>query len=564
MTAPARSAPGLFENRLFSPANLAIAALAIFFLSQLHLLWVEEVNWDEFYYLSLVDDFLRGTLTKALQTLHVLFFAWLPIVSGNEITQISAARFVMLLLEMGTVALIYGVTRSAASRPAAAIAALAYLCTPVVLQHGASFRADPIAAFLLMLGLFALSRARQKAWSPFAVALLLAVAAMITMKSVFYAPALVGAALLGSSAAPAWRPLISRLSKIAVTAAVLFGLLYLAFDAILPSGDPTVARSMVSSAFDKTLLSAGLFPRANSIVPAMIGAPVQSLLLIAGAVLAVLAAVRRDKNHRMAIALLLLAAPLTCLIVYRNAFPYFFAFILPPAMPLAGYACDRISRRPLILYAIIVTMTMIGALNYFELLRRDREAQEQTIAAVHAMFPQPVPYIDRCSMIAGFPKQGIFMSSWGLEDYRARGQPIFDRILAQTAPPLLIANSPALVAALTGAPPAGGKGLLPEDAATLHDNYVHHWGAIWLAGKTFEAAAAPRSFDIALAGPYTIGAATAVEIDGELVRPGGIIVLKRGLHVAVAPTPTPVTLKWGNHLPMPRIEPATTPIFWGF
>ena len=62
------------------------------------------------------------------------------------------------------------------------------------------------------------------------------------------------------------------------------------------------------------------------------------------------------------------------------------------------------------------------------------------LAAVHATFPEPVPYIGGYGVVASFPRQGFFMSSWGVEDYHRARVPIFADIVARTQPPLLLAG----------------------------------------------------------------------------------------------------------------------------
>jgi hypothetical protein len=123
----------------------------------------QEANWDEFYYLSFVHDYQADRLTKALQTIHVHLFGWLPRVGVHELRQIGAGRLAMLACEGGTIALIYRLARLFATRDAALVAALAYATASTTLLHGASFRADPLAAFLTMAGLY-LAFVTQRAW----------------------------------------------------------------------------------------------------------------------------------------------------------------------------------------------------------------------------------------------------------------------------------------------------------------------------------------------------------------------------------------------------------------
>src|SRR5262245_36045869 len=88
------------------------------------LLFRLNVNWDEFFFLSKVHDYARGELTASLQSFYVHFFGWLPLVSGNEVTQIIAARAVMFALALASCVLTYAIGRLYLSRMAALFAVL--------------------------------------------------------------------------------------------------------------------------------------------------------------------------------------------------------------------------------------------------------------------------------------------------------------------------------------------------------------------------------------------------------------------------------------------------------
>ena len=70
--------------------KLLLLAVALVLLLKLHLLFVTNVNWDEFFYLAKVHDYLRGALAIPLQTFHIHAFTWLPWVAENEVEQIIA------------------------------------------------------------------------------------------------------------------------------------------------------------------------------------------------------------------------------------------------------------------------------------------------------------------------------------------------------------------------------------------------------------------------------------------------------------------------------------------
>ena len=79
-----------------------------------------------------------------------------------------------------------------------------------------------------------------------------------------------------------------------------------------------------------------------------------------------------------------------------------------------------------------------------ERLAGDRIAHQRAIvAAVHQVFPGPVPYLDHSGMIGSFPKANGFMSSWGVSSYAAAGVPFMPAAL-ERRPPLLLVNWPVL------------------------------------------------------------------------------------------------------------------------
>lgn len=551
-------------DRAPGPARPWIPALLLFGIGlclalQLNLVFVQEINWDEYFFLSHVHEFDRGTLARALQSFHVHLFGWLPGIPGGEIAQIEAARLVMLACEAGTMASIYAIGRRFLDREEALAAVLAYIATGVVMLHGASFRADPIATVLMMLGCALLARSALRAPALAVLAVAGALAMLITVKAVFYAPLIAALAVWRLWSAPDPRALAVRLTVTGVAAGIVFALLYLWHQSLMPA-DLDGSRALLANAYEKTVLKSGLFPRADVLSSVALNSPVQAALAVLGLGMAGAALVRRTTYERPLL-LLALATPLLTLIFYRNAFPYFFAFILPPVAVVMGYAIERLGRRWLIPLAL--AMTIGGVVSHSRGLAKPQDAQAQLIAAVHAIFPEPVPYIDRCSMIARFPKTGFFMSSWGVESYRAANREVFGAIAQERAPPLLIANGPALEAAMAGADSADGNRLLRGDAAFLRDNYVHHWGAIWVAGKTLRLVGRQADFEIVIGGRYTVEVNGPVTIDGGRYLPRTVAELAPGLHRITGDVDR-VVLRWGDNLPVPAAKPSAEPLFRGF
>jgi hypothetical protein len=172
-------------------------------------------------------------------------------------------------------------------------------------------------------------------------------------------------------------------------------------------------------------------------------------------------------------------------------------------------------------------------------------------------------------MVSAYPQVGLFMTSWDLENYFARGEPIMREVLRRQRPTFLVADTYYLDLdrpwkdTLNG----GDFGLLAEDHQVLRDNFVRHWGAIYVPGKRvdFPAGEAEQDAEILIPGVYTLEADCAVRIGGGLVQPGQKVWLESG-RITISPerTPTTIVLRWGDHLWKPSTPPPDAPLFSGY
>jgi hypothetical protein len=535
-------------------------AIALSFCLQIWLAFTRQINWDEFWFLTRIYQYRHGDLTDVLQTAYVHAFTWLAYVSGNVIGRIVAGRALMLGFEAGTFLLIYNVARRFASREAALLGLLAYATLNDVFIHGAAFRADPIATFFLMASV-ALYLVPNFTWkSAIGAALAVAIAGLVTIKAVFYLPVI--------AAIVAWRFIESgerrafalRLGIGVAISAAFFAIAYALHSASLAPAQASLAT--IASGTAETAFASGAFARTWPYMSAaIIGNPATFAAIALGIKQCV-----PEKPRLRSLVLLSFAFPLATLFFYRNSFPYYYPFALAPAAVVAALAFDRMQniweRAAWGLACIIFLGTQFsGALS------PGQGAQRATLAAVRAIFPQPVPYIDRCGMISDYPRIGFFMSSWGIESYRAAGVPAFTGAIAHDNPPLfVIADTPVLQDAfIPGSADIGDAyKLLPQDARALGENYVHHWGAIWVAGKDLGQLGNARSVSIAIAGRYTIEAAANVIIDNVRYKPSSVIGLSRGLHeIGSAGKAQHVILRWGDHLARPT-SPPPGELFDGF
>ncbi|MGF1608458.1 MAG: hypothetical protein ACFCUQ_03620 [Kiloniellales bacterium] len=555
-----------------------LVALAL--LLKLHLLFVLNVNWDEFHYLSKVYSYLRGELTRPLQTVHVHFFTWLRHVSENEVDQVIAARLVIYGFSLGSAWLFYRIGRCFLDSTATLFALLCYFALSYVVEHGTSFRFDPIAVFFC-LGAVCLLLCARPAWLGALVAgLALAAALMVTIKSVLYLPVLGCLLLLPVLRSEDRRRGLVNAALFALALAGGFALLYAAHRASLQPVELHRSADFAVRAADKVFRLDDLFPRWPFFVVSLIESGVVWICLVLGIVTLVRrarAAVPED--CATAIPLLIFLLPLISLLIYRNAFPYFYVFIMPLPLLACGafFAAivrsspGRVIRSPRLLAAgLVLAVTVSLGKVYLASAEPALAQQRQTIALAHRLFPEPVAYIGRTEMVASYRKVGFFMSTWGMENYLERGEPIFRELLVRERPLFLIANIASLDPRM---PPErlralGGYALLDEDHAVLAANYVHHWGALYVAGKRL---ALPRegdalSFEILIPGVYTLEAKAPVTIDGRLVEPGKSLRLDPGLHRAEidANGPAKAILRWGEGLHRPAEPAPEGPLFTGF
>lgn len=547
---------------------LVVATLAL----ELRLLFTLNVNWDEFHFLSRIYELRRDALPQRLQTFHVHLFGWLSQVASHEMDQIFAARTALFALGLGSRAFVYAIARRFLGVPAALTALLAYCSFSYVLHHGASFRFDPMLSFLTLLATWLLLGGNGGLVRPALAGLALALSSMISLKTAFQAP-VVGVVLLlaGVSAR------VRRASILAASFVVGFAALYAVHAALVSApagGDAGAFLGRIATSF----LVSELFPRAEYLTQSFRWDLPVWLLGLAGLAV-VCARVLHGADavaRRQAGLLLAFALPLLSLVAYRNAFPYFYPFILAPAVVLCGVPVDAWRNRfrgraALRDGAVLVAALLVfsGALRFGWAHRKDETlAQRELIELVHELFPVATPYIDRCAMIATYPKAGMFLSKWGLADYREAGRPVFDALIRSQRPQFVIANVPALKvepALVARTPPA--ERLLEPDRRVLRDNYLWHWSSLMVAGKTFELARGEdaRSFEILIPGPYTVEAAGAVWVDEVLRAPRSVVTLGEGVHtIAPQAGPARVRLRFGDNLRRPRRRPVGQPIFTGF
>ncbi len=531
------------------------------------------VNWDEFYYLNFVYAAIRGELNIVLQGAYTHLFRWLPMVRGDEMDQIVAARLAMMLLLALTVFLIWRLARRWLDRFPALVPSFVYLSALPVMVHGGSFRSDSMLAPLLMGSLclvVAPSRTPDARWHRDLLAgALLGAAFAISIKIVLFAP-LVFALLMtrGQTAesvtSNAWRLRLRGAVFVAAGAGLAAAtVIYLHWLTVDMSNAEGIAAHGARAA-RKTLLDTPWFPRLDYWVRYADWQPLYWILIGSGAIMALVR--RRLDLASLSLALLPLA-------FYRNAFPYFYVVMLAPLTVLAGFAIQEIDSylsmriRPA-LGTAAATLIWIGLLYqggaYLGPLRDDNQAvQRAIVSGVHEIFPEPVSYVDRCGMISSFRKVNFFMSTWGMDNYRRAGTPFMPRAIETERPAFVLTNHWAL------SPYNRIKsGLLSEDHELIARFYPRYWGPVRVAGGAVQLEEGSiGAIEVPFAADYRLESNEPVLIDGVLHESGDVIPIDRSVMVRLAENAdsAKVTVKLflASARPSPGPEPDPARIFMG-
>ncbi|MFC6582239.1 hypothetical protein [Sulfitobacter aestuariivivens] len=253
--------------------------------------------------------------------------------------------------------------------------------------------------------------------------------------------------------------------------------------------------------------------------------------------------------------MLALLTPLLIPLFYRNSFEYFYVFMLPPVLVALAPAAEQVVLprvRFAICVALMVSIGTIIATIRAPIDRKIRAAQQQTIAVAHQLFPQPITYFDFSGYLGDYDRALPFMlSGWGLKGYRERGHTAFINAMKRKTIPLLIANHGYLLTEVSGQ--AQVEYFIPEDAQALRENYIHHWGMLWVAGRVVPTGDMPLEIHNRVPGAYTVEGGS-IRIDGKLYDAGDLVTLSRSVHAIDGNRKREVTLRWGNNLEIPDEE----------
>ena len=526
---------------------------------RVHMIFNFEINWDEFLNLSMVHDWRRGELHELLQTAFVHLFGWVPAISGNEVDQIVAARALMLGAALLTSFCIFGIARRFVSIEAALFAVLAYNAFSFVFRHGISLRTDPLATASMMAALWLSFAPRLTRQHAILLGIAVAAAGAMTIKSVFFLP------LLGSVFLIRFlydrddrRCLVEGVVLAAAAGAVTFiGILSAHGASLVEPRSPLAFLERTSSA---TLARQDVSTFTEYLMRAFMENWPFWILLALGTALAA-RQLRNIETRRDALLLLSLGLLLLTPIAYSEIYPYFYPLALAPVAVIVGFGFERLRQNgaPHAIAALVLIFIMLSAC-WLRSAQQSLAPQRQVLATVHDLFPSPVPYIDSVSMVSSYPKKGLFMSRWGMREYRAAGMPVMESVIQIEQPQFLLDGRGSLN--LERLDPENSHqhpfGLLRDDVIILKSAFLRYWGPLYVPGLRL--AEGRGTHRVWISGNYRLESERPVTVDGRELHPGRQVYLAVGNHHFAASAPFALI----KALPRPPDAPAPAPLFHDF
>jgi len=511
-------------------------ALAVMLVAQLLLIFTKSVNWDEFFHLSQVYELQRGTLVRDFQVLHVRLFAWLPATGLDVVGQVLAGRLGMLLFELASLAAIAVIAGRRSDRETGLLAALAWLGGGYVFLHAFSFRPDPMATACLLVALAILDGDRPGRRALVAAPILIAFAFAANLKSGLYLPVFAGVLAPHLLEPKTRRQRAIHLIAASALAAMWFGLFYVLHRAGI-SHEP--GANLAKTGSNLRFFQEGLFPRGIYTVKELLIAPGLTAALVISAVLHA----RGQTGWTSKAAPWLLLAPLAAVAVYRNSFPYYFAFALAPAAIFAAPGLAWLRTR----YGLIATIAVLTVPALLLGLTEPRDVlprQQRVLSVIDQMFPKDAEHLSYSGMAADRPRPiNMLVSGVGLERYGRRGRAAIAESIAQDRLRFVLIDHAKIYWALSDEP--GEERLIPADVAAFRSNFAHFWGPVWLPGKSI---AGESDFMLQRPGRYVLDG-QAMTIDGKSFAKGSVIGLAAGPHRVGGPVGASAVLWKGEQLP---------------
>jgi hypothetical protein len=577
--------PKYFLQSYFRLTELLILIfIATTLFLKFHLLFLLNIDVDEFTFLSLVHRYTADSLGNPFYTFHVHLFSWLPMVSMNEIDQIMAARLVMFSFFVGSSMFTYLIAKYFLNTIGALFSVLCYVSISNIIIHGTSFRFDPICSLLFLMAVYLFLKKPGRNIGISLSGFCMALSMMISLKSLFYMVTFFVLFLSLLYISEDRRETVINIILFCVSFLVCSLLLFMYHSYVLLDMQN---KSILLSAGENVKHHVGLKLFFNGyihnwqyILIFIIENIVVVSLMISGLILIIYkyAIDKNIKNNNILIlSFLVNYAPL---IYYRYNHPYFYVFILSPAVILCGIIVNNLEKinDVKMLKKIPMLISFLSLIVFFNFIYHYKNnafdqniSNKEIVDSVHKMFSMPVPYIDRCSMISSFPSVGLQMTTHDMERYSIANNPIMRDIIVQQKPVFIVANTIYLDLRL----PYNAKAkdiffnypLLEKDFQVLKHNYIHHWGKVYVSGKhfVFNSESKYQEFEILIPGIYTIESGENVLINDVNYKNGDIISLRNEKYIITPKkTPSETTIRWGENLYKPDYDPSLQPVFFGY
>ena len=534
-------------------SRLIIAIIVSVILCQVWLIFERAINWDEFLHFGQIYELADGRLRSSIQTLPTRLFSWATLVSQDVIAQIQAIRLVMLACAVLTAASIIALARRLVSLETALLCGLVYLTAGFVFTNAFTFRTDPVIAAALMAALCVFAFGHLTWMRAALVGILIGVAGALSIKSIFYLPCFAAVAWLHWSGQDIRKlRILSHLLVVLAASILTFALLIGLHGAGLPASEPQAGN------LERTVgnfLRFFEFEQIRYVFAESIFAPLITIGLVA------LPFAARGLPRQTKILLVGLCGPLLCLLFYRNTFPYFFTFILPPVCvaiaPVLARLVARYGHIPVIIFAMIGPVFLLAKEPYGTLDR-----QRATIAEVERLFPEPTPYLSYSGYVPHYPRQfPSLISGVGLRRYWTERNGQIARDIEAGRIAFVIATGDALDAVYNG---AGSTQILPErDVAALRSNFLQYSDTIYILGRKVCPQDGRQTVQIFRRGVYSLQGQGLV-IDGQGLTDGASIELQAGPHQMILEKGACVKLWALDHVPTLPADFPSGPIAGGF
>lgn len=513
---------GQREGAPIDRTRFILCTIFLLILCQSWLIFQKAINWDEFLHFGQIYELADGRLRSGIQTLDARLFGWATRVSQDVMLQIQAIRFVMLACALLTALSVTILARQLVRVEIALLCGLVYLSAGFVFTNAFTYRTDPVAAAALMSALCILALGKLSWLRAVLAGILVGFAGALTIKSIFYLPCFAAIAWLH------WSVLDVRkfrtfvlLCGVILASLLFFALLIGLHRAGLPASEAPA--SGLGRSLGNFLNFFG-FEQIRYVYLEMIFAPIVTAGLV------MLPIVAKELPKATKILLIGLCGPLLCILFYRNTYPYFFTFLLPPVCvaiaPALSTLVARYNAIPVVIGALIGPAFLLANEPYGTLAR-----QEAVINEVERLFPEPTPYLSFSSYVPHYPRQfPSLMSGPGLRGYWKlhKGQIASDIEAGRIA--FVIVTDDALDAVFKSDGPAA---FLPEhDVAALRDNFLEYSDKIFILGRAICPQTREQKVEIVRSGPYSLEGGD-LAVDGREVSDGSSITLQSGPHEVI-------------------------------